>query len=139
MDHIRHKNTGELKASNYTSLSVKEEFRKNLIKQLQNKEAGFEGILGYDETVIPDLQTAILSRHNILLLGLRGQAKTRIARLMVNLLDEYIPYVSGSEIFDDPLNPISWYAKHEIMIHRRRYACKLAAPLRQVYRKIGYA
>ncbi len=108
------KTLGELKASNYTSLSVKDELRKNLITQLQNKEAGFEGILGYDETVIPELQTAILSRHNILLLGLRGQAKTRIARLLVNLLDEYIPYVAGSEIFDDPLNPISWFAKNEI-------------------------
>lgn len=106
---------------------------------MQDKDAGFDGILGYDETVIPELQTAILSRHNILLLGLRGQAKTRIARLMVNLLDEYIPYVSGSEIFDDPLNPISWYAKHELMIHgdntpiswqhrSERYTEKLATP-----------
>ena len=139
MDHINIKTLGELKASSYQSLSVKEELRKNLISQLQNKEAGFEGILGYDETVIPELQTAILSRHNILLLGLRGQAKTRIARLMVNLLDEYIPYVSGSEIFDDPLNPISWYAKHEINIHgdntliswqhrSERYTEKLATP-----------
>lgn len=139
MDHINIKTLGELKAVNYTSLSVKEELRKNLIIQLQNKDAGFEGILGYDETVIPELQTAILSRHNILLLGLRGQAKTRIARLMVNLLDEYIPYVGGSEIFDDPLNPISWYAKHEINIHgdntpvswqhrSERYTEKLATP-----------
>ncbi|MDQ8053010.1 MAG: sigma 54-interacting transcriptional regulator [Pedobacter sp.] len=130
---------GELKAANYISLSVKDELRKNLIYQLQHKEAGFEGILGYDETVIPELQTAILSRHNILLLGLRGQAKTRIARLMVNLLDEYIPYVAGSEIFDDPLNPISWYAKNEIAEkgdatpilwqHRsERYTEKLATP-----------
>lgn len=130
---------GELKASNYKSLSVKDELRKNLIKQLQNKEEGFEGILGYDETVIPELQTAILSRHNVLLLGLRGQAKTRIARLMVNLLDEYIPYVAGSEIFDDPLNPISWFARNEIAekgdntpiswLHRsERYTEKLATP-----------
>lgn len=130
---------GQLKASKYTSLSVKDELRKNLIQQLQNKEAGFEGILGYDETVIPELQTAILSRHNVLLLGLRGQAKTRIARLMVNLLDEYIPYVAGSEIFDDPLNPISWFAKNEIARkgddtpilwqHRsERYTEKLATP-----------
>lgn len=130
---------GQLKASKYQSLSVKDELRKNLIAQLQQKEAGFEGILGYDETVIPELQTAILSRHNILLLGLRGQAKTRIARLMVNLLDEYIPYVAGSEIFDDPLNPISWYAKNEIAQkgdetpvlwqHRsERYTEKLATP-----------
>ncbi|RQO72264.1 magnesium chelatase [Pedobacter sp. KBW06] len=139
MDHITIKTLGQLKASNYKSLAVKDELRKNLIAQLQSNEAGFEGILGYDETVIPELQTAILSRHNILLLGLRGQAKTRIARLMVNLLDEYIPYVAGSEIFDDPLNPISWYAKHEILIHgdetpiswqhrSERYTEKLATP-----------
>ena len=139
MDHTTISTLGQLKATDYTPLSVKDELRKNLIEQLQNKEAGFEGILGYDETVIPELQTAILSRHNILLLGLRGQAKTRIARLMVNLLDEYIPYVAGSEIFDDPLNPISWYAKNEIEIHgdntpilwqhrSERYTEKLATP-----------
>lgn len=139
MKHNSIKTLGELKASNYTSLTVKDELRKNLIQQLQNKDAGFEGILGYDETVIPELQTAILSRHNILLLGLRGQAKTRIARLMVNLLDEYIPYVTGSEIFDDPLNPISWFAQQEIeqygdatsisWQHRsERYTEKLATP-----------
>jgi magnesium chelatase subunit I len=139
MDYNNINTLGELKAANYKPLSVKDELRKNLITQLQNKEAGFEGILGYDETVIPELQTAILSRHNILLLGLRGQAKTRIARLMVNLLDEYIPYISGSEIFDDPLNPISWYGKHEIHIHgdntpiswqhrSERYTEKLATP-----------
>ncbi|WP_134089714.1 sigma 54-interacting transcriptional regulator [Olivibacter sp. XZL3] len=133
------KTLGELKASGYKSRSVKEELRENLIKQLKGKEEGFEGVLGYDETVIPELQTAILSRHNILLLGLRGQAKTRIARLMVNLLDEYIPYVAGSEIFDDPLHPISWYAKSEIeakgddtpiaWLHRsERYTEKLATP-----------
>lgn len=130
---------GELKATSYQSLSVKDELRKNLIKQLQNKEAGFEGILGYDQTVIPELQTAILSRHNVLLLGLRGQAKTRIARLMVNLLDEYIPYIAGSEIFDDPLNPISWFGRNEVetkgdatpiaWLHRsERYTEKLATP-----------
>ncbi|GAA4803393.1 magnesium chelatase [Olivibacter ginsenosidimutans] len=130
---------GELKASGYKSKSVKEELRENLIKQLRNKEEGFEGVLGYNETVIPELQTAILSRHNVLLLGLRGQAKTRIARLMVNLLDEYIPYVAGSEIFDDPLHPISWFAQNEIKLkgddtpiawlHRNeRYTEKLATP-----------
>jgi magnesium chelatase subunit I len=139
MDYNLVTTLGQLKASNYTSLSVKDELRKNLIQQLQNKDAGFEGILGYDETVIPELQTAILSRHNILLLGLRGQAKTRIARLMVNLLDEYIPYITGSEIFDDPLNPISWYGQREIETHgdntpiswqhrSERYTEKLATP-----------
>lgn len=130
---------GQLKATNYKSRSVKEELRENLIKQLRGNKAEFEGIIGYDETVIPELQTAILSRHNILLLGLRGQAKTRIARLMVNLLDEYVPYVAGSEIFDDPLNPISWFAKNEVAtkgdqteiawMHRsERYTEKLATP-----------
>jgi len=130
---------GELKQSGYKSRSVKEELRENLIKQLQQKENGFEGIIGFEDTVMPDLQTAILSRHNILLLGLRGQAKTRIARLMVNLLDEYVPYIAGSELFDDPLEPISWFARNEIetkgddtqiaWLHRsERYTEKLATP-----------
>ncbi len=130
---------GELKKSGYKHRGVKDELRDNLINQLREHHAGFEGIVGYDETVIPELQTALLSRHNILLLGLRGQAKTRIARLMVSLLDEYVPYVSGSELFDDPLNPISWYARNEIQtkgddtpiawLHRsERYTEKLATP-----------
>lgn len=133
------KTLGELKKSGYKSRSVKDELRQNLIAQLQKKEGGFEGIIGFEDTVIPDLQTAILSRHNILLLGLRGQAKTRIARLMVNLLDEYIPYIEGSELFDDPFNPISWYGHNEIQtkgdatpiawLHRAdRYTEKLATP-----------
>lgn len=133
------KTLGELKKSGYQSRSVKEELRANLIKRLQDHQADFKGILGYDETVIPELQTAILSRHNILLLGLRGQAKTRIARLMVDLLDEYIPYVAGSEIFDDPLAPISHFAQDLIAersdntpiawLHRsERYTEKLATP-----------
>ncbi|MGZ4000500.1 MAG: magnesium chelatase, partial [Mucilaginibacter sp.] len=79
------KTLGELKKSGYKSRSVKEELRQNLIAQLKQQEGGFEGIIGFEDTVIPDLQTAILSKHNILLLGLRGQAKTRIARLMVDL------------------------------------------------------
>jgi len=129
----------ELKASGYQSRSVKEELRANLIQLLKSREAGFEGVIGYEETVMPDLQTAILSRHNILLLGLRGQAKTRIARLMINLLDEYVPYIEGSELYDDPMNPISWFGKHEIAtrgddtpiawLHRsERYTEKLATP-----------
>ncbi|HWD86494.1 MAG TPA: sigma 54-interacting transcriptional regulator [Mucilaginibacter sp.] len=129
----------ELKKSDYKSIPVKDELRKNLIQQLQKQEGGFEGIIGFEDTVIPDLQTAILSRHNILLLGLRGQAKTRIARLMVNLLDEYIPYIEGSELYDDPYNPISWYGRNEIAekgddtpiawLHRsERYTEKLATP-----------
>ncbi|MBC8053354.1 MAG: sigma 54-interacting transcriptional regulator [Sphingobacteriaceae bacterium] len=133
------KTLGELKKSGYKSRSIKQELRENLIALLKNKEAGFEGIIGYEDTVIPDLQTAILSQHNILLLGLRGQAKTRIARLMVNLLDEYIPYIEGSELYDDPLNPISWFAKEQLekngdktpisWLHRdERYTEKLATP-----------
>src|SRR4051812_5301552 len=133
------KTLGQLKKSNYKSRSVKDELRQNLVAQLQKKEGGFEGIVGFEDTVIPDLQTAILSRHNILLLGLRGQAKTRIARLLVNLLDEYIPYIEGSELFDDPLAPISWYGHSTVeskgddtpigWIHRsERYTEKLATP-----------
>lgn len=134
------KTLGELRASGYKSESVKDELRRNLITQLRKKEeGGFEGIIGFEDTVIPDLQTAILSRHNILLLGLRGQAKTRIARLLVNLLDEYVPYIAGSELYDDPLNPISWFGHNIVQekgedtpiawIHRNeRYTEKLATP-----------
>jgi len=133
------KTLGELKKSGYKSRPVKDELRQNLILQMQQQEGGFEGIIGFEDTVIPDLQTAILSRHNILLLGLRGQAKTRIARLMVNLLDEYVPYIEGSELYDDPLNPISWFGHNEVAtkgdntpiawLHRsERYTEKLATP-----------
>ena len=129
----------ELKDSGYVSRSVKEELRENLIRELKNKNTVLEGIIGYEDTVIPDLQTAILSQHNILLLGLRGQAKTRIARVMINLLDEYVPYIEGSELFEDPLNPISWFGHHTLEIkgdttpiawlHRsERYTEKLATP-----------
>jgi len=130
---------GELKASGYKSRSVKEELRENLIKKLQKKEKVFEGILGFDDTVLPDVERAILSRHNILLLGLRGQAKTRIARLLTNLLDEHMPIIAGSELNDDPLNPISRYGRDMIAekgdetpvewVHRsERYVEKLATP-----------
>ena len=88
------KTLGALKESGYQSKSVKEELRANLIKKLSNKEKVFTGVIGFDDTVIPDVERAILSRHNILLLGLRGQAKTRIARLLIHLLDEYMPIVS---------------------------------------------
>ena len=81
-----------------------------MIENIKNKVTTFEGIHGYENTVIPELERAILSRHNINLLGLRGQAKTRLARMMVNLLDEYIPVLEGSEINDDPLQPISRFA-----------------------------
>jgi len=130
---------GELKKSGYKPISVKEEIRKNLIRKLQHGEPSFSGIIGYEETVIPDVERALLSRHNILFLGLRGQAKTRMARQMTELLDEYVPIVTGSEINDDPLDPISRFAKDTITekgdltpiswIHRsERYGEKLATP-----------
>jgi magnesium chelatase subunit I len=133
------KTLGELKKGGYESKPIKDELRDNLIKKLKNKETTFEGVHGYENTVIPELERAILSRHNINLLGLRGQAKTRLARLMLNLLDEYIPVVKGSEINDDPLNPISRFAKELIKekgddtpiywLHRNeRFAEKLATP-----------
>ena len=130
---------GQLKESGYKSLSIKEEVRNNLISKIKSKENPFTGILGYEDTVIPDTERAILSRHNILFLGLRGQAKTRMARQMVDLLDEYMPIVSGSEVNDNPLNPLSKYAKDKIAelgddtpihwVHRsERYGEKLATP-----------
>ncbi|MAX71020.1 MAG: magnesium chelatase [Flavobacteriaceae bacterium] len=133
------KTLGELKKSGYQSKSIKDELRDNLIENIKNKVTTFEGIHGYENTVIPELERAILSRHNINLLGLRGQAKTRLARMMVTLLDEYIPVVEGSEINDDPLQPMSRYAKELIAekgdntpiswLHRdERFAEKLATP-----------
>jgi magnesium chelatase subunit I len=130
---------GELKKSGYKPLSVKEEIRKNLISSLQKKENTFKGIIGYEDTVIPDVERALLSRHNILFLGLRGQAKTRMARQMTELLDEYVPVIYGSDINDDPFKPISRYAKDLIeekgdetpitWLHRsERYGEKLATP-----------
>lgn len=139
MDIKRINTLGELKESGYTLKSIKEEVRQNLIKKLQQKDETFTGILGYEETVIPDVERALLSKHNILFLGLRGQAKTRMARQMTNLLDEYIPVVAGSDINDDPLQPISKYARDLVRdkgddtpiewIHRsQRYGEKLATP-----------
>src|SRR3954466_1553866 len=117
MDIKKIKTLGELKKSGYRPKSIKEEVRLNLIGKLQNKETTFPGIIGYEESVIPDTERALLSRHNILFLGLRGQAKTRMARQMTELLDEYIPIVEGSEINDDPFEPISKYARDLITQH----------------------
>ncbi len=138
-DMLRIRTLGELKASGYEPRSVKDELRANLIQKIRRKETIFPGIYGFDDTVLPDVERAILSRHNILLLGLRGQAKTRIARMLIHLLDEYIPVVSGSELNDDPLAPISRVAKDLIAehgdhtpiewMHRdERYVEKLATP-----------
>ncbi|MCS6928325.1 MAG: magnesium chelatase [Saprospiraceae bacterium] len=130
---------GALKAMGYRPRSIKDELRQNLLDKIRRRENVFTGIYGFDDTVLPDIERAILSRHNILLLGLRGQAKTRLARLMVHLLDEYIPVVAGSELNDDPLAPISRYARDLIAergdetpiewLHRsERYVEKLATP-----------
>jgi magnesium chelatase subunit I len=139
MNYTSIKTLGELKKSGYKHKSVKEEIRQNLICRMRKKENSFSGILGYEDSVIPDTERALLSRHNILYLGLRGQAKTRMARKMTELLDEYVPVVEGSEINDDPLHPISRYSLDLISekgdatpiswMHRsERYGEKLATP-----------
>jgi magnesium chelatase subunit I len=133
------KTLGDLKKAGYQTKSIKDELRDNLIQKIKNKETTFEGVHGYENSVIPELERAILSRHNINLLGLRGQAKTRLARLMLNLLDENIPCVDGSEINDDPLQPISRFAVELIkekgddtpiawLNRSERFAEKLATP-----------
>mgnify|MGYP000514101786 CR=1 FL=1 len=104
----------ELKKNNYQPNNIQEELAKNLREKIKKGETTFEGLIGYENTVIPEVERAILSGHNINLLGLRGQAKTRLARQMTELLDEWIPVVDGSEINDDPLQPISRWAKEII-------------------------
>nr|WP_293300515.1 magnesium chelatase [Allomuricauda sp.] len=139
LDHTKIKTLGELKAAGYQSKSIKDELRTNLLGKIASGEETFQGVWGYENSVIPELERAILSRHNINLLGLRGQAKTRLARLMVQLLDEWMPIVGGSEVHDDPLYPISRYATELIKekedetpiewIHRdERFYEKLATP-----------
>lgn len=136
---IHIKTLGDLKASGYRSKSIKEEVRSNLLKSLESRQNVFDGIIGYDDSVIPEVEQALLSRHNILFLGLRGQAKTRMARKMTALLDEYIPIIAGSEMKDDPFHPVSFYAQERIRemgdatpiewLHRsQRYSEKLATP-----------
>jgi magnesium chelatase subunit I len=104
----------DLKASRYQTLSVKDELRLNLIRRLRAGQKLFPGIVGYDDTVIPQLVNAILSRHNIILLGLRGQAKSRIIRQITELLDERVPIIAGSEVNDDPFRPISAYGRRTL-------------------------
>jgi magnesium chelatase subunit I len=133
------KTLSELKKSGYVSRNIKDELRDNLRAKILSGKPVFEGVHGFENTVIPELERAILSRHNINLLGLRGQAKTRLARKMIELLDEYMPIVEGSEVNDDPFNPISRFAKDLIAekgdatpikwIHRSdRFSEKLATP-----------
>jgi magnesium chelatase subunit I len=138
-DHQKIKTLSQLKAAGYRHKTVKEELRANLIRSWAEKKPVFEGIWGYEDTVIPDIERALLAGHDINLLGLRGQAKTRLARMMVQLLDEYVPVVEGSELNDDPLHPISRYGRDKVAelqdetpvawLHRsERYTEKLATP-----------
>lgn len=139
---------GELKASGWKSISIRDEIRKNLIAKIKKNEPLFEGVHGYEKTVIPQIQHALLSRHDLILLGLRGQAKTRILRSLINFLDEFMPIIKGSEINDDPFKPLSKFAKDKInekgddtpidWIHRvHRYGEKLATPDTTVADLIG--
>ncbi|MCY4171340.1 MAG: magnesium chelatase [Bacteroidetes bacterium] len=148
INHTQLKTLGDLRATSYRVDSVKDELRRNLLKHINNGQEVFPGILGYDQSVIPQLQNAILSRHDILLLGLRGQAKSRILRLLPQFLDEYVPTVAGSELNDNPYAPISKFARDLIeqqgddtpiaWIHRsERYGEKLATPDTSIADLIG--
>ncbi|MDB5298140.1 MAG: hypothetical protein JWO31_4123 [Phycisphaerales bacterium] len=139
MTHPRAATVGQLKETGYVPTPVKDELRRNLIRKLKNKEELFPGILGYRDTVVPQIVNAILSRHDMLLLGLRGQAKTRILRMLPDLLDEWTPTLAGTEINDDPLRPTTRTGKRLLAehgddaaiewVHRRdRYKEKLATP-----------
>jgi magnesium chelatase subunit I len=133
------KKLGELRRHGYRNRSVKEELRQNLLKMIGSGEEVFSGIIGYDTTVIPELYNAILSKHDLILLGLRGQAKTRILRNLIRLLDPYIPIIAGSEINDNPFQPLSRYGRERIkqlgddtpvewIPRESRYNEKLATP-----------
>jgi magnesium chelatase subunit I len=110
----RPRTLGELRASGFRTESVKDEMRRNLIARLQTGEPLFPDIVGYEETVIPQVQNAILSRHDLLFLGLRGQAKTRMLRQLVNLLDDAMPIIGGSEVNDHPYAPLSKEARDRV-------------------------
>lgn len=139
---------GELRSSGWTSIPVKEELRRNAIARISAGEPLFPGVLGYEDTVLPQLENAILAGHDVIFLGERGQAKTRMIRSMVALLDEWMPVVAGSEIQDDPYNPVSKHAKDLIAekgdatpidwVHRsRRFGEKLATPDTSIADLIG--
>jgi len=139
MNVLKIKTLKELKDSGFIVKSVKDELRDNLIEKIKSNVNVFEGIFGYEDTVIPNIERAILSRHSINMLGLRGQAKTRIARMMIQLLDEYMPIIEGSEVNDNPFGPVSHFGKQLLKqegentpiawVHRNeRYVEKLATP-----------
>lgn len=146
--HKEVQTVGDLKKSDWESIPVKEEIRRNLINKIRSGETLFPDIKGYDKSVIPQLQNALLAKHDIILLGLRGQAKTKILRHLASLLDEYMPILKGSEINDHPLNPVSKQGQELIRekgddapvswIHRsQRYGEKLATPDTAVADLIG--
>jgi magnesium chelatase subunit I len=139
MSPARPATLAELQASGYRSRSVKDELRANLVRKLQAGETLFPGVQGYDDSVVPQIVNAILARHDFILLGLRGQAKSRILRQLVDLLDDELPILAGSEVNDDPLAPISKYGRQlvderggaapiEWIRRDRRYVEKLATP-----------
>ena len=139
MDKHPPRTLGELKAAGYQPQSVREEMRKNLIAAMEAGRSLFPGIIGYEQTVLPQIENAILSGHDMIYLGERGQGKTRLIRALVRLLDDSIPIVRGSEVNDSPFAPISHYARQALAEHgedteldwvsrERRYAEKLATP-----------
>ncbi len=139
MAEVRPRTLGELRSSGYQSRSVKEEMRENLVRKLKAGEPLFQGVQGYDDSVVPQIVNAVLSRHDFILLGLRGQAKSRILRQLTELLDEAMPVLEGSEVNDDPTHPISKYGRQLVEAHSddtpvswvdrdHRYVEKLATP-----------
>ena len=139
MSEHRPTTLGELKAAGYETRTVKDEIRANLVRKLRAGEALFEGIQGYEDTVVPQIINALLARHDFILLGLRGQAKSRILRQLVSLLDDHVPILAGSEVNDDPFHPISKFGRHlvdaqgdeaplEWIPREQRYVEKLATP-----------
>ena len=141
-------NIRELKASGWVSRPVKEEMRRNAVARIMAKQPLFEGVLGYEDTVMPQLENAILAGHDVIFLGERGQAKTRMIRSLTGLLDEWLPIITGSEINDDPYNPVSKHARDLVeqkgdkapitWIHRDvRFGEKLATPDTSIADLIG--
>ncbi len=139
---------GDLRASGWESRPVKEELRANAVRALAEGSPLVEGVVGYEDTVLPQLANALLAGHDVIFLGERGQAKTRIIRALVNLLDEWMPIVAGSEINDDPYHPVSTHARVLVAergdetpiewVHRdRRYGEKLATPDTSIADLIG--
>src|SRR5580658_595615 len=139
---------GQLRETGWVSIPVKEEVRRNAIRRIAAGQPLFEGVLGYEDTVLPQLENALLAGHDVIFLGERGQAKTRMIRSMTELLDEWMPIVAGSEINDDPYNPVSRHARDLVQshgddtpiewVHRSdRFGEKLATPDTSIADLIG--